>query len=401
MRVIQSLIAVAAVTAGWALFAKRFEQWHITTPLFMALAGLAVGATTKDTLGDALDTEVAQHVAEIILAFLLFVDATEVKGGLFGKDPRSALRLLFIALPLSIGAAVLVGVWLLSNQPWALLLLIACVVMPIDFAPVTSILRDDRIPLRIREILNVEGGYNDGIVSPLFIFALALAGARSGTTPGDALAEAFPAAAKAILVGISVGAALAIVMNACDAHELATEQSKRIALVAIPLLAYGISVAIQGNGFVASFACGIAFHYLRRSPTFERELELLDDVGFLLTIAMWFVVGSVSLLALATVTWSVAVFCLCALTILRVVPVALSMLGSQFSWPDRFLIGWLGPRGTTSIVFGLLAFNVLDDGAAELSLVTMVVCVLGSVLIHGGAASAFARARGRAGENTT
>ena len=50
---------------------------------------------------------------------------------------------------------------------------------------------------------------------------------------------------------------------------------------------------------------------------------------------------------------------------------------------DRLLIGWLGPRGTAAIVFGLLAFNELGGENETVVLLTMVVVVLGSVILHG------------------
>ena len=47
--------------------------------------------------------------------------------------------------------------------------------VPIDFAPAPSIVRDGRIPGRVRDLLNVEAGYGDGIISPIFVFALVVA----------------------------------------------------------------------------------------------------------------------------------------------------------------------------------------------------------------------------------
>jgi NhaP-type Na+/H+ or K+/H+ antiporter len=101
--VLLSLIAVSVVLAGWALSARRLERWRITSPLFLVVAGAAVEYTTHGSLADTLNSEIAEHIAEIILAVLLFVDATAVRGGLFGGQPRSTMRLLFIALPLSLG----------------------------------------------------------------------------------------------------------------------------------------------------------------------------------------------------------------------------------------------------------------------------------------------------------
>jgi NhaP-type Na+/H+ or K+/H+ antiporter len=394
--VLLSLIAVSAVVAGWSLLARRLEQWRITAPIFLVLAGVAASFTIERGLAEALDGHVAERVAEVILAVLLFIDATDVRGGLFGKEPRSAMRMLFIALPLSLAMAVLLGLWLLPDLDWAMLVVIACVVMPIDFAPATSILRDQRIPERVRNLLNVEAGYNDGIVSPLFIFALVLAGDTSNAvTPWDALSSAVLQAIKGIVVGACVGAALAVAANAAGRHEFMTGQSRRLILVAAPLLSYGLSVGIGGNGFVSAFVCGIAIKYLWRTPAIQDDLELVDDVGFLLTAAMWFVIGGVAVLALSSVPWPVLEFCLLALTLVRMIPVVVALLGSTFSWHDRLLVGWLGPRGTTSIVFGLLAFNALPNDEQVDSLTMVVVVVLGSVVLHGLGAPAAARTYAR------
>lgn len=385
---IASIIVVALAIAFWSLLAVRLERWRINATMVAVVAGMAIGLTTRDSIGETLNTQVAMRAAEIILAILLFVDATEVRGGPLGRNPGAALRVLLVALPLSLAAAVLLGAWLLPGTAWPVLLVVACVVMPIDFAPATAILRDTRIPVRVRNVLNVESGYNDGVVSPIILFALALAGDHShAETPVDALMTAGPAAVKAIVVGLIVGAVLAALVNRAEGANLMNSQSKRVLMVAAPLLAYGLSVGISGNGFVASFVCGFVFHYARRTSEPQRDLELLDDLGFLLTVVMWFVFGSVAVFAVwEGLDWRLVVFCLAAVTIVRLLPVMLSMVGSRLTWVEALLIGWLGPRGTTSIVFGLLAFNVLqrDNDAAGLVLTAMVVTILASIVLHAG-----------------
>jgi hypothetical protein len=123
--VTQSLIAIALVVAGWAVLAKGLQRWRLTAPMVLVLAGLAVGFTVRGSLAPAFNAEVARSVAEIVLAVLLFVDATDVRGGFFGLDPRSAARVLFIAL--------LIGRWLLPDLLWAVLTVIACTVVPHRF----------------------------------------------------------------------------------------------------------------------------------------------------------------------------------------------------------------------------------------------------------------------------
>lgn len=392
--VLLSLIAVSAVLAGWAVFARRMERWRLTAPMVIVLAGVLVGLATSDRIADTLNTEIAAHVAEVILAILLFVDATDVRGGLFGYEPKAAMRMLFVVQPLSVAAALVFGLWLLPGSSWAVLLVVACIVVPIDFAPVSSILRDRRFPERVRNLLNVEAGYNDGVVSPLFIFALVLADQDTrADTPLQALEAAVPQAAKAIIIGLLVGTALALAANGAQRRDWLTHQSNRLVLVAAPLLSFGLSLSIDGNGFVSAFVCGIAFKYLRHSDDIRRDLELVDDVGFLLAVGMWFAFGSAAVAIFEVgVPVGAVVFCLLALTVVRIVPVAIGLLGTRFTPPERLLVGGLGPRGTTTIVFGLLAFNVLDGGDEHTVGLVVALSVLGSVILHGVAAPAVAHA---------
>ena len=390
------LVVIAVALAGWALLSRRLRQLRVTVPMILVLAGVVVGFSTHDQVVGTLNTDAAERLAEVILAVLLFVDATDVRGGLLGRDPRSALRLLFVALPLAMALAMLLGLWLLPGLGWPVLLVIACIVVPIDFAS-TTLLRDARLPDRVRGLLNVEAGYTDGIVSPVFIFAVLLAAQQTGAaSPVGALTAAVPEAVTAVIVGVVVGAGLARLTNAAEHKDLMTAQAKRVILVAAPLLAFGASLGLGGNGFIAAFVCGIAFNYLRAGPAFAEELELVDDVGFLLAALMWFVFGLTAVFAVRSgVPIGILVFCVLVLTVVRIPAVLLALVGSRLGWRERLLLGWLGPRGTATIVFGLLAFNALEGSAESTVGWVLVVAVLGSVLIQGIGAPAAARAYAR------
>ncbi|MFF3111203.1 cation:proton antiporter [Kitasatospora sp. NPDC057904] len=397
------LIVITSVVAAWSLVAGRLEQWHVRAPLVLVLAGVLTGVFTHSHLAATMDSEVAQHVAEVILAVLLFVDATELPGGrLFGNDPVSAVRALLVAMPLSLGLMVLLGWLLLPAMPWAVLLLIACIIVPTDFAPAETLVRDPRIPARVRGVLNVESGYNDGIVSPLFLFALILAGTHSeARTPAEALGTTVPAAVKALLAGFLLGALIAWLMNRADGARWMTGQSRRIMVLVSPLIAYTVTVSVDGNGFVAAFVCGIAFRFIRQAPVRRHgasapdasDFQLIEDTNSIMTMGMWFFFGNAVVLTVSEgVDWSIVVVAVAALTVVRIVPVLLAFLGSKFSWRERLMVGALGPRGTTSIVFGLLAFNGLPEGPlAVTALDTMTLTVLGSILIHGAGSVAIAR----------
>ncbi|APE18252.1 sodium:proton exchanger [Mycobacterium sp. WY10] len=399
---VQSLIALSLVLAVWALLARPMQRGRITAPILLVVVGAGIEYGTYHAVADTLNSQVAQHLAELILAVLVFVDATDVRGGLLGRDPKSALRLLGVGLPLSIGLAFVLGWLLLPGVTWPVLLVLACIVVPTDFAPASQILRDARIPERVRDLLNVEAGYKDGIVAPVLVFALALAsGPDDEEPPMEALAEALPEIGIALVVGPAVGWLLGRLANAADRRNLMTEQSKRIIYVAAPLLSYSLSVGLGGNGFVSAFLCGMALNYVRKIQHKRRELELIGDVAVLLTAFMWFVVAGIGVIALMSggVTWGIVGYAVVAVTLVRLIPVMLALLGSRMDWRERLLVGWLGPRGTTSIVFGLLAFNVLEGGIEKQVLLIMVLVVLSSVVVHGlsagGVAHAFARSQAR------
>lgn len=394
---IQSVLVAAAVVLLWTMTAARLDRWRITAPMAMVVAGVAIGFSTRNVLGTSLNTEIAQHIAELILALLLFVDATAVKGGYLGHDGgKTVTRLLFIALPLTILITMGVGQLVLPGLGWAAVLLIACIVAPTDLAPTTSVVRDTRIPERVRTVLNVESGYNDGIVAPIFVFALILAGSRSqAKTPIDALKEAVPAALLAILAGLIIGAVTAVVMNVTSANGWSTGQSLRVATIALPLLTYTAAVAIGGNGFVAAFLCGIAYKATRRPS--DDELGLVEDVSSISGLTMWFVFGSTAVLMFDFgLSWGVLIVSAVALTVARLVPVLLTLIRTDLRWKDRMTIGLLAPRGAASIVFGLLAFNSLENTTADIALSVMIVTVLASVLVHGFGASAYLNLKTRA-----
>lgn len=407
------LVGFAAV-ALWSLVAHRLERRGIIGPAALGLLGaLVVLIDVPDFMG-AIDGVTAQHVVELILAVLLFVDASDVRGGVFGNEGRTVLRLVLIALPLSLALVVLVGGWLLPGADVFVLLVIACVVMPTDFASATALLRSRFVPARIRQILNVESGYNDGLVSPVFGMSLAIALAlpallkaaeSGGEITGSAEAQleknmedflvaffgAVPATLLAIALGIAIGALFGWLTRLATDHGWANASGVRYVMLIVPLLTFGVATlpVLGANGFVAAFVAGILFRILRTRRGTDRtidhaELLLVEEVSTVASDFVWFILGGVTTAVIVSgIDWRLALLALLALTLIRMLPVYASMLWSPIGWRDRTYLGALGPRGTASIVFGLLAVNRLPDADGDLVLQTMVLTIVGSVILHG------------------
>ncbi|PFG66304.1 LOW QUALITY PROTEIN: NhaP-type Na+/H+ or K+/H+ antiporter [Propionibacteriaceae bacterium ES.041] len=394
------LVVAMALLIVWALLAKWLAHRRISLPLVMLGGGLLAGVValilqvtgvSSNTIDIGIITVVlnepaAERAVELVLALVLFIDSFEVRRGMLGHQPGMALRLLAIALPLSGVLAMLVGLWLFPFLPVAVVLLSLRGVIPTDLAPTAGLFGSDRrIPLRVKDLLNVESGYNDGIVAPVFVFAITLAGATShASTPLAALQQAVPAALVSLAVGVVVGAGTGWLMRWAIRHRLTSRATLRFGVVAIPLLTYAIAVLGHGNGFVAAFVAGVAFHAVRGDLA-HSEIDLCEDLTQVATAVVWFALGAVTLtVLLGTLTWQIAVFSLAVLTVLRIVPVLLSLLGCDWSWPDRLLIAALGPRGIATMVFGMLAINDLADEQVVITILSIIVTtIIGSFLLHG------------------
>lgn len=411
------LLSGCLAIALWSLVAHRFERNGIAGPAVLALVGALVVLVDTSAFTEAIDSAVALRAVELILAILLFVDACEVRGGVFGGEGRALARLLFIALPLSLVLVVLFGAWALPDLDVFVLIVVGCIIMPIDFAPAASLRRTERIPARVRRIMGVESGYNDGLLSPVFGMSLAAAlalpklidavssdGGLSGRAEAalerdleellTALFGAIPAAATAILLGAAIGGLLGLLIRRATARGWADASGIRFVMLLIPLLAYGVATldAVGANGFVTAFVAGVVCRVSRtrgaqHDAIPRAELQLVEEAGTLVGHFVWFVLGATAMsVVLSGVDWRVLALALLALTVFRAVPVALAMLGSGLPVRSVALMGFGGPRGTATIVFGLIAFNRLPDPASSIVLEVAVLTVLSSILLHGVAA---------------
>jgi NhaP-type Na+/H+ or K+/H+ antiporter len=380
-----ALAVLLLIPLIWGLVAGRLGRWSITAPIAMVAAGVALTAGSSPLYVIDLEASAIEHFVEVVLAVVLFVDATEVEGGFFGKEPKLTARLLLIALPLSLVLAVVFGALTFPHVDFWILAVIATVVMPTDLAPVVSLVRDRRIPSRLRDLLNVESGFNDGFIAPLFLFAVAAAHAATDESIVDleALIEAVPAFLIAIGVGAAVGFGGGWLITRTYARGWTEAPALRIAVLMLPLLSYLIAVGFKGNGFVAAFVAGLLFRpAAKRLP--KDALHLVEDTSVLLGLLVWFLFGDLINETLADGTnWAIVLFALLAVVVARTVPVVLSLAGTNIDRTDRWFLGWVSPRGLASIAFGLLAYIELPPPENDFVAEVMVVTVLVSVLVHG------------------
>ncbi|MFJ9841364.1 cation:proton antiporter [Kitasatospora sp. NPDC101155] len=378
-----ALLVLVSLLFAWTLVSDRMARWSITGPIAFALAGVILTRGADPVVPLNLETHAFERAVELVLAVVLFTDATEARGyEPMGRSIGQG-RLLSLALPASVALAVLVGAALFPDRGWWLLAVAALVVMPMDLAPTLMFLRDERVPARVRNALNVEGGYNDGLISPLFTFCVANLVSVKGGSFTELVLNALRGAAYAILAGTVLGVLTAqLARRALDAGWTG-RAGLRLATVALPFLAYAASVLAGGNGFVAAFVTGV--WYARTVRVIGHDiLELVHDESHVLALAVWFTFGKLAADEFSNGVGLRSVgFALLALTVARFLPVIAALIGTEFSPPERQAIGWLGPRGVTSIVFALLAYAQIPEHEGTFVLNVMCTTVLLSVILHG------------------
>jgi NhaP-type Na+/H+ or K+/H+ antiporter len=200
----------------------------------------------------------------------------------------------------------------------------------------------------------------------------------------------------AFLVGAFVGAVAARVLNRALQAGWTQASALRLGVLTLPLLAYAGAVVLGGNGFIAAFVAGVFFEPEARRLSAD-ALHLVEDVGALLSLALWFLFGAVlnDVVERGSITWQIVLYAALALTAARMLPVAASLIGTDLVRRDRLFLGWARPRGIGSVVFGLLAYIELSGPDAEVVLAVMVVTVAASIVVHGLSTGLVTRRYGR------
>ncbi len=372
--------------AGYALIANGLDRLSIGPAIAFVAVGLLLGPDVLGILDVDLESTTIETLAEITLALVLFTDASAVELKGLRRDAVILGRLLGVGLLLTILAGGVIGAVLFPELPLATVLLIGAILAPTDAALGLPVITNRAVPIRIRRILNVESGLNDGIAAPFVLLFIALATAAGGAD-GSHLAEAVVEIAIAIAVGIAVGGIGGRLLVAADRRMLTSELSRQIAVFALALGSYLASVAVGGNGFIAAFVAGLAFG--RTTLRSEAPAELFSEVaGILFSIAVWVIFGATFVASLFREFGDLrpVVYAILSLTVIRMLPVGLSLIGSRFALPTVGFVGWFGPRGLASIVFGILAVDALQSSGVpgtQTLASTVAWTVLLSVVAHG------------------
>jgi NhaP-type Na+/H+ or K+/H+ antiporter len=386
---------MAGLVLVYSLLAKRLTNANITGPMLSMIAGTAVFSLTEPGMNAAT----LQIVAELTLVIVLFHDASTVKLAQLRHDPAIAVRLLLIGFPLALVAAFLLTRELLPTLGVAGAWLLAAAVTPTDAGLGAPTILNPVVPVRVRRALNVESGLNDGLATPIVLLALSVLAAEEGVTEPAILEVGIVPVVAALICAVGVGLGSAWLMDRSRKRSLSGHRGRAIATLALPLLLFGLAELVGANAFIAAFVGGLVFG--AASVTLDEEPEttqLLEVASDLMGFVVWFFAGAVLLSVLKNgFHWQWLALAVAALTVLRLVPVFIALLGTGYKWPTVAFLGWFGPRGLATIVFGLLSVEELGRHSPVIATLGGVIMftVLLSVFAHGISAAPLATRYGQ------
>ena len=353
--------------------------------------GLACGPIGLGIFTPHVDGELLRTLAELTLALVLFTDAANANLGVLKISLQLPERLLLIGLPLTILLGFGVGVLMFPAVTLFELAVLATMLAPTDAALGKAVVTNPAVPAALREGLNVESGLNDGICVPVLFVFLALASQAAAHESGFQLALVLVAEEIGIgaAVGLGLTAAGAWIIKRCALQGWITETWRQLPVVALAFVCFAASQVLGGSGFIASFTGGILFGALAK----EHKQDLLraaEGAGDTLSLATWMsfgaaVVGQV----IGKFSWPILMYSILSLTVIRMLPVYLSLAGSGIKPGNKLFLGWFGPRGLATVVFAVIVLNHHLPGGHELALTAACTVIL-SILAHGFSANPLA-----------
>lgn len=368
----------------YSIFAGRIERSVVSGPVVFVTAGILMGPLFLGWFQGEIMQHQLRVFADMTLVLILFSDAANAELAVLKSKLKIPARMLLIGLPgviiLGFGLA-LVLLDVLSLYEAAIL---GVILAATDAALGKAVIADKRVPDWIRASLNAESGLNDGICVPfLFIFiALSLEATGAATSSVDPLIVVLEEIGIGLMVGLGLTLIASLLLNFCIRQDWLTEVWLQVTVPSLALACFALAGVLHGSGYIAAFTGGLLFGHLVGDKK-HKFVVAAEGIGETLAMLTWLlfgiaVVGSI----IGMVTWQIMTFALLSLTVVRMLPIYLSLTGTIATTQDRLFLSWFGPRGLASIVFVIIVLDSELPGGEVIALVVVLTVFL-SLIAHG------------------
>ena len=371
------------ILIGYSAISIPLSRRGVTSAMAFVAVGFVVGVSGLGLLDVALESAVSERITELALVFLLFSDSARIDLQSLRHDLQWPSRLLLVGLPLTMVAGFGAGLLVFPGIGLASAFLLSTMLCATDAALGQRVVEDPAVPPRVRQALDVESGLNDGLAVPFFLVAMdiSMATLESGV-PSAVVRNAATQIGWGMAAGVGAGILGGFLMRMAEQRHWLQPLWRQVLTLAAALIAYAAAVSFGGSGFIAAFVGGMTFGAVSRQHGL-RVTSFTEEAGDLLAAVTWMGFGALAVShSLPYITWRVVLYAVLSLTVVRMLPVAVALARTKARLRTVAFIGWFGPRGLASVVFGLLA---LERGVPESQtlIATVVVTVGLSVFLHG------------------
>jgi NhaP-type Na+/H+ or K+/H+ antiporter len=368
-----------------AVISRRIDKLPVSAQMIFIFSGILIGwfVTGFINVTEPPVSTIILLIAEIALVLVLFTDASRVNLASI-KWNSLETRLLSIGLILTIVMGITFAIVIFTNLTFWEAAIIGVVLAPTDAALGQMVVKNKGIPNRIREALEVESGLNDGLSVPFLLVFIAIGLSEESFSPtGYFVQTALEQIGLGAIVGIAVGFIGSRIVIKSRNNGWITPNYQRIAFLVLAVLSFIIADEIGGSGFIAAFIGGLATGYVTRDAG-KVLMDFAEAEGQFLNLTVFFLLGIVIAGLIPYITWQIILYAILSLTIIRMLPVAISLLGTKVSWNSILFMGWFGPRGLASIVLALITLERLNSFPGQDTFILAVfITVLFSVVAHG------------------
>ena len=380
----------------YTLVAGRLERAPASGPIVFVASGFLMGPLVLGWFDGSVSRTELRMLADLTLAVILFVDAANANLTVLKRQLQIPARMLILGLPGVIVLGTLTAAVLFDNLSLLEAAILGTMLAATDAALGKAVITNQSVPTQIREGLNFESGLNDGLCVPilLVLVALAIAGGSEAGGTQHAMHLVIKELGIGLVVGLGMTAAAGWAMRWCRDRGWLTEIWKQVTVVALAIACFAVAQSLHGSGYIAAFVGGLLFGFMAKKAT-HRLVLASEGLGETLAMLTWFIFGAAVIgRYIELFTWEMLVYAVLSLTVIRMLPILVSLAGTGQSLESKLFLGWFGPRGLASIVFAII---VLEKGVAESKFIATVVAVtvILSLVAHGISANPLATLLGR------
>ena len=377
------LAAFVSLLFLYSLASRRLERTIVTAPIVFTVAGMLMFPALPEIQRAGVDRSILLHLAEIGLVLLLFTDASCTDLNVLRSVGNLPVRLLSIGMLLTILLGAVAARLLFPRLSIWEAGILAAILAPTDACLGQVIVKSPRVPLRIRQGLNVEAGLNDGLSVPFLLFFIALAAAGSEGLGASLTQFIVEQLGFGVVVGLGIGLVGGWLLGLARRKASIAESFEQIGAVTLPLLCLIASEMVGASMFIAAFVAGLAVQ-IGFKEAWKHSVEFAEEWGQMLNLSVFFLFGMLMVRAWPQFSLTTVLYAILSLTVVRMLPVAIALIGTRLSKSTVLFMGWFGPRGLASIVLGLVYLEQEKHLPGETTIrLAVMMTVLLSIFAHG------------------